>query len=125
MTSYPQLSNDRKKKTLENSSTYIKEDYPLKVLLKRKELQEELKQEREKGKNVALRYDKIIVLNEKKISKNIHREDKTTNKRFLSESPETIGKSVENKFQLKNAKQSNKKNKTSDIASYMVQKTLH
>ncbi|KOB77536.1 Endonuclease-reverse transcriptase [Operophtera brumata] len=52
----------RKKKTLENSGIYIKEDYPPNVLQKRKELQDVLKQELNSGKRVALHYDKIVTL---------------------------------------------------------------
>lgn len=56
----------RKQKSLETTSVYIKEDFPPEVLQKRKELQEVLKQERDKGKNVAMRYDRIIELKYKK-----------------------------------------------------------
>lgn len=75
----------RKRKSLESSDTtssiYIKEDFPPKVLSKRKQLQEEIKREREQGKNVILKYDKIITIREKE-----HKNRQ--NKRNLSLSPE-------------------------------------
>lgn len=81
----------KKKKSLENSGIYIKEDYPPAVLAKRRELQEELKRERESGKNVALRYDKIITLNTHKSPSKRYTE-KQSNKRGLSVARNNYGK---------------------------------
>ncbi|XP_061724979.1 uncharacterized protein LOC133530935 [Cydia pomonella] len=58
----------RKKKSLEGTNYYIKEDFTGKVLEKRKELQEEAKKERDKGNKVIIRQDKLIILKNKDIS---------------------------------------------------------
>ncbi|XP_052740764.1 uncharacterized protein LOC128198599 [Bicyclus anynana] len=55
----------RNKKSLINSNYYIKEDYPPKVLAIRKELQEKANEERDKGKRVYIKYDKLIILPQK------------------------------------------------------------
>lgn len=68
----------RKKKELTDKSYYVKEDFPKEVLNKRRELQTQLMKERESGKYAILKYDKLIV-RENKIDR--------TNKRHLSESP--------------------------------------
>lgn len=62
----------KQKKALNNTSYYINEDYPKYVLEKRKELQEQVKIEKEKGNKAIIRYDKIIIL------ENITRPDPTT-----------------------------------------------
>lgn len=105
----------RKKKTLENTDIYIKEDYPPAVLQKRKELQEELKQAQDSGKKVILRYDKIVTLEPRK---RIYQpsEEKNSNKRYLSESPEA-SESVRAAGYEDRKKQAQKKNKT--ITSYL------
>lgn len=58
----------KNKKLLEQSQIYIKEDFTQKVLKKRKELQVEFKARKEQGEKVALRYDRIIILNQPKES---------------------------------------------------------
>lgn len=102
------------KKSLEGSSMYVKEDFPPKVIEKRKSLQEELKREREAGKKVVLRYDKIVELK----SHGTSREHNTRNqKRQMSESPEmctTLAVELN-----RNVKQVPKKNKTANIMSYL------
>lgn len=89
-------------------------DYSPAVLQRRKELQEELHQEREKGNKVALRPDKIVRL------------DQGTNrfpkhKRYLSESPE--GAAVTKEFSLishkENCKQISKKSKSQNITNFL------
>ncbi|XP_047543315.1 uncharacterized protein LOC125075649 [Vanessa atalanta] len=60
---------------LKDTQYYVKEDYPLQVLEKRRELQEQVKIEKEKGNNARIKYDKLIIL-------------KTNNKRSLPTSPE-------------------------------------
>lgn len=72
------------KSCLNNTSYYIKEDYPKDILIKRKELQEQLMKEREAGNIAFIKYDKLIIT---KSNKDISR--KQLNKRNLSESPET------------------------------------
>ncbi|KAL4717032.1 hypothetical protein ACJJTC_016919 [Scirpophaga incertulas] len=48
------------------TTLYIKEEYPPNILSKRKELQKIAKSEREKGRKVAIRYDKLVYLDRKK-----------------------------------------------------------
>lgn len=107
----------RKKKALENTNIYIKEDYSPAVLQKRKELQEELKRERESGKMVALRYDKIVTLNSQKSVYQTSKE-KNPNKRLLSESPKSVNipKTSCNEERIK---QVQKKNKPQNITNYL------
>nr|XP_034830025.1 uncharacterized protein LOC117987177 [Maniola hyperantus] len=73
----------RSKKSLEQFNYYIKEDYPPKILEKRKELQEIAKDERKKGKKVIIKYDKLIFVPQKETSESTKR----GNKRNLSETP--------------------------------------
>lgn len=107
----------RKKKSLENTDIYIKEDYSPAVLQKQKELQEDLKRQRESGKIVALRYDKIVTLD---TQKQIHRTsiEATSNKRFLSESPEAVA-SMKFSGNEERVKQAPKKNKSQNITNYL------
>lgn len=84
-TTWKKIEILKKKKTLDDLSIYIKEDFPPKVLQKRKELQQQLKIERDQGKKVVLRYDKIVNIQQHK--SNDHDKPKS-NKRFLSKSPE-------------------------------------
>jgi hypothetical protein len=65
----------KQKKELKDTLYYMKEDYPKYVLEKRKELQEQIKLEREKGNIAKIKYDKLIVI-------------KNNNKRALPISPE-------------------------------------
>lgn len=51
----------KKKKTLENTTIYIKEDFPPQILEVRKSLQNQLQKERNEGHNAYIRYDKIVV----------------------------------------------------------------
>lgn len=51
----------KQKEALKDTQYYMKEDFPKYVLEKRKELQEQLKLEREKGNTAILKYDKLIV----------------------------------------------------------------
>lgn len=67
---------------LNDTPYYLKEDYPQNILEKRKELQKQIQEEREKGNTAFIKYDKMIVINKNKNTKN-------TNKRMLSASPET------------------------------------
>lgn len=52
----------KNKSKLEGTGNYIKEDFSPKILNERKELQEQLKKERENGKNAIIKYNKIIIL---------------------------------------------------------------
>ncbi|XP_047026150.1 uncharacterized protein LOC124634574 [Helicoverpa zea] len=94
----------KQKNVLENTPYYIKEDYPEHVLNKRKELQEQVRIEKEKGNSVRIKYDKLIIMNKKSNHTSIH------SKRMLSNSPETINTCTNPSEEHK--KQANKKNKT-------------
>lgn len=107
----------RNKKSLLSSAIYVKEDYPPQVLQKRKELQDQLKKEREAGKKVALRYDKIVTFGAQSTAGHSYNK-KISNKRFMSESPESvevrkIGQNEER------SKQIPKKTKPQDITSFL------
>ncbi|CAH2102938.1 unnamed protein product [Euphydryas editha] len=58
------------KKNNKNSSVYYKEDYPHKVLEKRKQLKIELQKYKADGKKAIIKYDKLIVLNDYNTNKN-------------------------------------------------------
>ena len=88
----------KQKKELKNTTYYIKEDYPEHILKKRKELQEQVNIEKEKGNSVIIVYDKLKILNKNPNSPTKH-------KRMLSSSPESGQKNEPNT-------QFNKKNKT-------------
>lgn len=51
----------KQRQKLKDTTYYIKEDFPHYILEKRKELQEQLKIEKEKGNHATIRYDKLIV----------------------------------------------------------------
>lgn len=110
----------KRKKTLDDSTYYIKEDFPAKILNIRKELQEELNKKREEGTNAVLRYDKIIIL-ERKTPTQAKRQN--NNKRNLSESPEKVDSmqvyEERKKEEEGNNNQPKKKNKR-DIKTYLT-----
>ncbi|XP_034831579.1 mRNA export factor GLE1-like [Maniola hyperantus] len=81
----------RKKKTLEKVNYYIKEDYPPKILEIRKELQEKAKEQREKGKKVLIKYDKMIILSQIEPKENTNRGNK---RNFPETSPENNSGSI-------------------------------
>lgn len=85
----------KQKEALKGTLYYMNEDYPQYVLEKRKELQENLKMERERGNLATIRYDKLIITS------------KTNNKRTLPISPENNQLS-----QANHTTRTNKKNKT-------------
>ncbi|CAG9117731.1 unnamed protein product [Plutella xylostella] len=66
----------KSKKKLEDIGAYITEDYPRKILEKRKSLQSQLQDEINKGNKARIVYDRLVVTNK-------------SNKRSLSQSPET------------------------------------
>lgn len=103
-------------KCLKNSPYYIKQDYPLEVLNKRRELQTQLKEERELGNKAFIKYDKLVVLP----NKNKHLPQNNTNKRILSESPETVTINSQKTTEIK--KQPIKKSKTTTMKNYILQK---
>lgn len=85
----------KQKRLLKGTQFYMTEDYPNYILEKRKELREQVKAETEKGNTAIIKYDKLIILNQK------------NNKRTLTDSPESNNQPQSNK----NA-QPTKKNKT-------------
>ncbi|KAJ8714781.1 hypothetical protein PYW07_003006 [Mythimna separata] len=93
----------KQKKVLEATPYYIKEDYPEYVLNKRKELQEQVRIEKEKGNSVRIKYDKIVIMNKNSNTSN-------HNKIMLSNSPENITTCTNSNDEHKT--QANKKNKT-------------
>lgn len=108
----------KNKKNLENTHYYIKEDFPLEVRNKRKELQIQLEKEREQGKTAIIKYDKLIILG----NRSQHAETKNTNnyKRNLSESPETAESPTNTGMQ--NKKQPLKINKTNSMKNFVIKK---
>ncbi|XP_063391140.1 uncharacterized protein LOC134676671 [Cydia fagiglandana] len=107
----------RKMEVLKNNkqfhnNIYATEDYPKEILIKRKELKEQLIQEREKGKKAYIRYDKLIV-------EDNTGEKETPNekrKRSPTQSPNNIQESSERTSNGPEKKQPNKKNKTDAYA---------
>lgn len=126
----------KNKKKLEDTPTYLKEDYPPKILQIRKELQEKYKEERDKGNKVTIKYDKLVVIKDTARS-NQNEETKITNKnkRPLEHSPphtsftnKSQKKSPENQQNKKNnPPPATKKNKPSSpcITSFMRSATIH
>lgn len=94
----------KNKKLLQNNSTlYIKEDFPPEVLEERKKLRSQLEKEREQGRKAYIKYNKLVILPEKE---KIQHERQ---KRILSQSPEAV---TVVKKDLKNTnKNPSKKNK--------------
>lgn len=108
----------KNKKILENTPYYIKEDFPLEVLNKRKELQVQLEKEREQGRMAIIKYDKLIVLNNRSLT--VEQKETNNQKRNLSESPE-ITETSTNKNQH-NKKQPMKINRTNSMKNFVVKK---
>uniref|UniRef100_A0A2A4KAH5 Endonuclease-reverse transcriptase n=1 Tax=Heliothis virescens TaxID=7102 RepID=A0A2A4KAH5_HELVI len=100
----------RNKGTLKDTPYYVKEDYPQSVLQIRKELQEQVNAEWEKGNKAIIKYDKLVIL------KNTSANGGNAKKRNLPNSPENAANS--NDEQRSNA---NKKNKT--LTTYTKQRT--
>lgn len=99
----------KNKSKLEGTPYYIKEDFPKKILKIRESLQEELKSERQKGRKVMIKYDKIIAINKKRSLE-------------LSPSPKTTQTNNENESSVTPTYPAKKKNKfTSEITQYLKQ----
>lgn len=104
-------------KFLEDTKICVKEDFTSKVLQKRKELQEELKQRKEQGENVILKYDKIITLKSKSPQKEAPTSEKASyarNTKRKSTPPSNEKLPTQNNIFTNTAK----KNKTT-IQSYL------
>lgn len=90
----------KKRRVLKDTTYYIKEEFPQQVLEKRRELQEQVNTEREKGNFATIKYDKLIIHN-----KNTDNPNKK--KRALPISPNSIDLTQE-----ETKAQVHKKNKT-------------
>lgn len=91
----------KKKRMLNDTAYYIKEDYPPQILEIRKELQTQVRIEKEKGNRAIIKYDKIVILKNNPVSTTSNK------KRLLPTSPETNLNS-----QTVHGTQTSKKNKT-------------
>lgn len=115
----------KNKKHLENTPYYIQEDFPKDVLEKRKQLKLRMKEEKEKGNKAILKYDRLIIIDNKEIENR-----KNGNKRFMSQSPEATNTNSEENANNKNRE--NKKIRTmksssqkeNDKPKYYAQNTL-
>lgn len=101
------------KKSLEGSDIYFKPDYPPKVLEIRKTLQEQVKKERNQGRQAVIRYDKIIITKNNGNENAFHRSN-AVQKRPFNISPTQTTETTEH------PRQQEKKNKTIsyDIRQY-------
>ncbi|CAH2096743.1 unnamed protein product [Euphydryas editha] len=108
----------KKKKSLDGTNIYLKEDFPPNVLQKRKELQEDLKRERESGKRVILRYDRIVTLKTRECEIRTPTK-RNINKRLMSISPEEAVKETGTESNNERTKQVTKRNKSQTITSFL------
>lgn len=102
----------KKWKNLQNTDYTIAEDYPPKILEKRKALYEQAKVEKDKGNKVLIKYDRLVILPPNRTETNP--QSSRNNKRALSQTPPQALPTNKNK-EVKGAKQVQKKNK---ISSY-------
>lgn len=113
----------KNKKQLDNSETYIKQDFTKKVLQERQELKNELNRQIELGNRAAIRHGKIITLPNKERDAQTLNETQNRKKRNLPESPEKVESSdtetERKKEQNKNNNQPKKKNKV-DIKTFLT-----
>lgn len=93
----------KQKKLLEDTNYYIKEDYPQHVLEKRRELQDQVRMEKEKGNKAIIKYDRLVIVNKTQTNNKPR-----SNKRSLSVSPQN---SLNVHNDPPHGTQSNKKNK--------------
>lgn len=106
----------KNKKKLENCAYYIKQDYPKHILEKRAALMDQAISEKEKGNKVILKYDKLIIIENK------NDKIRPISKTGSSEKVNTRGekRSHTNSPTRDDKKQQNcKKNKTQSILSYV------
>lgn len=89
----------KNKDTIKDTPYYFKEDFPKQVLEKRRELQEQVKLEKEKGNIAKIKYDKLVIL-------------KPNYKRQLHTSPTNVSQ-----VQSDTSTHVNKKNKKSKAQS--------
>lgn len=111
----------KNKKLLSNSKFYIKEDYPPEVLIKRKELQEQLQEEISKGNKAFIKYDKIIILSEN--NKENRKSHIPNRKRSLSKSPQNSSKEDKAEEQHSNTSKQPQKRNRYDIKRFLNNST--
>lgn len=107
------LKIQKHKHNLKNTAYYIKEDYPIEILNKRKELQIQLQKEKDAGNTAFIKYDKIVILSNK------NSQQKQANKRNLSESPDN--RHPDNQNTQHSSKKQHIKNQ-GDMKNYIIQK---
>ncbi|CAF4832451.1 unnamed protein product [Pieris macdunnoughi] len=108
----------KQKKQFESTPYYVKEDFPLEILNKRKELQIAVNTEREKERLAILQYGKIIFLKNQNTDSERSRLGKK--KRNQSSSPESIEDNRDTNKVRKAAKNLNKNN---HIDKYLTKAT--
>lgn len=113
----------KNKKMLDTTPYYIKEDYPLEVLNKRKELQIEVEEARKQGKKAIIKYDKLVILDNKHQNTQFEKIKNNNKKRNLSESPETTTNPTDRGKQ--NKSKPSKINKTNTINNFIINKPTH
>lgn len=101
----------KSKNNLAHTNYYIKEDYPPKILAKRRELREEIIKLRNEGKHAVIKYDKIIILEDTQKST-------PKNKRKLSESPENVVN--ERKDSKQSTKKAPKRKNNNNLSSFII-----
>ncbi|CAG9136291.1 unnamed protein product [Plutella xylostella] len=105
----------KNKKLLDGTDYYIKEDFPKKVLEKRKELQDQLEKLKTQGKRAFLKYDTIVIIPEKNNQQNNNPQERRERKRNKSSSPKvpsvTICRETQSTPDTNNTIQPAKKNK--------------
>ncbi|CAG9118101.1 unnamed protein product [Plutella xylostella] len=89
LTMYKKIEILKNKKSLDGSPYYIKEDFTQKVLEKRRALQPQVQKLRDEGKQVIIKYDKIVMI------ENVNSNLKSAKKRVLSISPDINNKSAQ------------------------------
>ncbi|KAJ2937336.1 hypothetical protein O0L34_g17649 [Tuta absoluta] len=112
----------RNRSKLQGTNIYLKEDLTTKIMTERKKLQAELKERRDNGENVFLKYDKIVT----KKTRNQKESDgerpiTRTTKRKQSKSPENLHVQGSQSVQSLPVTNTLKKNKT--IASYLFRQS--
>lgn len=106
------LKIQKNKHNLKNTAYYIKEDFPIEILIKRKELQVQLQKEKDAGNTAFIKYDKIVILSNK------NPQQKQASKRNLSESPD---RHPDNQNAQHSSKKPHIKSK-GDMMNYIIQK---
>lgn len=102
----------KKGRSLRNTKYSIAEDFPPKILEKRKSLFEQAQKEKEKGNKVIIRYDKLITLPPRTVEQNAN--ETCHKKRLLTKSPPSSNQNNENE----NNRGTTQAQKKTKISSY-------